>query len=93
VAGVSGALLPLATIQSGQTQAPIERRDRVMTASAVIIYVIFCLLTGLCGIQRRMGFFGTFILALLVTPIPVLLVLLLTAPSRRYESRRRVQRY
>jgi hypothetical protein len=49
--------------------------------------VIFCLLTGLCGIQRRMGFFGTFLFALLVTPIPVLLVLLLTAPSRRYESR------
>jgi hypothetical protein len=63
-----------------------------MTATAVIVYVIFCLLTGLCGIQRRMGFFGTFLFALLVTPIPVLLVLLLTAPSRRYESRRGPQR-
>jgi hypothetical protein len=63
-----------------------------MTAVAVIIYVIFCLLTGLCGVQRRMGFIGTFIFALLVTPIPVLLVLLLTAPSRRYESQRRTQR-
>jgi hypothetical protein len=59
-----------------------------MTAVAVIVYVIFCLLTGLCGIQRRMGFLGTFILALLVTPIPVLLVLLLTAPSRRYDRDR-----
>jgi hypothetical protein len=63
-----------------------------MTAVAVIIYVIFCVLTGLCGVQRRMGFIGTFIFALLVTPIPVLLVLLLTAPSRRYESQRRTQR-
>jgi hypothetical protein len=60
-----------------------------MTAAAVLLYVIFCLLTGLCGIQRRMGYFGTFILALLLTPIPVLLVLLLTAPSRRFEARRR----
>ena len=63
-----------------------------MTAIAVIIYVIFCLLTGLCGVQRRMGFLGTFIFALLVTPIPVLIVLLLTAPSRRFESQRRTQR-
>jgi hypothetical protein len=63
-----------------------------MTAVAVIVYVIFCLLTGLCGVQRRMGFLGTFIFALLVTPIPVLIVLLLTAPSRRFESQRRTQR-
>jgi hypothetical protein len=33
-----------------------------------------------------MGFLATFIIALLVTPIPVLLVLLLTAPSRRPET-------
>jgi len=39
-----------------------------------------------------MGFLGTFIFALLVTPIPVLIVLLLTAPSRRFESQRRTQR-
>jgi hypothetical protein len=57
-----------------------------MTAIAIFIYVAFCLLAGLCGVKRRMGFLATFILALLVTPIPVLLVLLLTAPSRRYET-------
>jgi hypothetical protein len=57
-----------------------------MTAAAAILYVIFCLLTGLCGIQRKLGFWGTFVIALLVTPIPVLLVLLLTAPSRRYDA-------
>ena len=27
-----------------------------------VIYVIFCVLTGLLGIDRRMGFFGTFLL-------------------------------
>jgi hypothetical protein len=57
-----------------------------MTAAAAILYVIFCMLTGLCGIQRKLGFWGTFVIALLVTPIPVLLVLLLTAPSRRYDA-------
>jgi hypothetical protein len=54
-----------------------------MSAVAIILYVIFCLLTGLCGIQRRLGFWGTFFISLLVTPIPVLLVLLLTAPRRQ----------
>jgi hypothetical protein len=47
------------------------------------LYVIFALLTGLCGSQRRLGFFGTFLISLLVTPVVVLFVLLLTGPSRR----------
>jgi quinol-cytochrome oxidoreductase complex cytochrome b subunit len=50
-------------------------------AAIVIIYIVFCLLTGLCGTQRRLGFFGTFIISLLVTPVVMLLVLILTAPS------------
>jgi len=53
-----------------------------------IIYIILCLLTGLCGSQRRMGFLGTFILAIITTPLMVLPVLLLTGPSRRIEWRR-----
>jgi hypothetical protein len=53
------------------------------------LYVVFCLLTGLCGIDRRMGFFGTFLLALVLTPLLVLPVLLVTGPSRRVEWRRR----
>jgi hypothetical protein len=35
-----------------------------------------------------MGFFGTFILAVITTPLVVLPVLLLTGPSRRIEWRR-----
>jgi hypothetical protein len=45
-------------------------------------------LTGLCGMNRRMGFIGTFLLSLLVTPVIVLLVLLLTGPSRNIELHR-----
>jgi hypothetical protein len=56
---------------------------------AVILYVAFCLLAGLCGSQRRMGFFGTFLVSLVVTPVVVLLVLILTAPSHRDEPDRR----
>jgi hypothetical protein len=51
------------------------------------IYVVFCVLTGFCGITRRMGFFGTFVIALVTTPLVVLPVLLLTGPSRRVEWR------
>jgi hypothetical protein len=50
-------------------------------AVIVIIYIVFCLLTALCGTQRRLGFFGTFIVSLLITPVVMLLVLILTAPS------------
>jgi peptidoglycan/LPS O-acetylase OafA/YrhL len=56
-----------------------------------IFYIILCLLTGLCGAYRRMGFFGTFLIALFVTPVLVLLVLLLTGPSQRIEWHRRTQ--
>ena len=54
-----------------------------------VIYIIFCVLTGFCGIDRRMGFFGTFLLALIVTPIVVLPILLLTGPARRWGWHRR----
>jgi len=47
------------------------------------IYLIFCVLTGLLGMDRRMGFFGTFLLALVTTPFVVLPLLLLTGPSSR----------
>ena len=53
------------------------------------IYIIFCVLTGLCGSDRRMGFLGTFLLALATTPLVVLPLLLITGPSRRVEWRRR----
>jgi hypothetical protein len=53
------------------------------------VYLIFCILVGIAGSQRRMGFTGTFIFSLLVTPVVVLIVLLLTGPSQRIERQRR----
>jgi hypothetical protein len=50
------------------------------------VYVAFCLLTGLYGFDRRMGFIGTFLISLVVTPVAVLAVLLLTAPKHRHVS-------
>jgi hypothetical protein len=54
---------------------------------AVLLYLAFSILVGLAGSQRRMGFTGTFILSLLLTPVVVLIVLLLTGPSQRVEGR------
>jgi len=61
----------------------------MVIAIAVVIYVVFCILTGLCGSQRRLGFIGTFILSLLLTPVIVLPILMLTGPSRGVEWRPR----
>jgi len=54
-----------------------------------IVYIILCVLTGLCGVNRRVGFFGTFLIALAATPLLVLPVLFITGPSRRIEWRQR----
>jgi hypothetical protein len=58
-------------------------------AAAVLAYVVACLFTGYCGAHRRMGFWGTFFLALFTTPLIVLPVLFITGPSRRFEWRSR----
>ena len=55
-----------------------------------IVYLVFRVLTGLGGIHRRMGFLGTFVLALLTTPLVVPPILVITGPSRRVEWRQRV---
>jgi hypothetical protein len=54
------------------------------------IYLIFCLLTALCGTQRRVGFLGTLVLAVILTPLLVLPILLLTGPSHKVEWHRRM---
>jgi len=58
-------------------------------AAAVLAYIVACLFAGFCGAHRRMGFWGTFFLALFTTPLIVLPVLFITGPSRRFEWRSR----
>jgi hypothetical protein len=63
-----------------------------MTQSiAIILYVLFCVLAGICGTYRRLGFFGTFLISLVITPIVMLLVLIVTAPVSSPERDRRPQ--
>ena len=48
------------------------------------IYILACLLVGLVGSRRSMGFFTAFFLSLIFTPIVVILVLQLTrTPDRQ----------
>jgi len=61
----------------------------VLPLALLVAYLVFCILVGLCGSQRRMGFTGTFLLSLFVTPVIALIVLLITGPSRRVEMERR----
>ena len=63
----------------------------VLPLAVLAAYLVFALLVGLCGSQRRMGFTGTFLLSLVVTPVIALLVLMITGPSRRAEMARRAE--
>jgi hypothetical protein len=56
----------------------------------LIIYVVFCALTGIGGMDRRLGFFTTFFLALAFTPFLVLPFLLISGPSRNSKWRGRL---
>jgi hypothetical protein len=58
-------------------------------AVAILAYITICLLTGFCGTHRRMGFWGTFVLALVITPLLAWPVLFITGPSRNVEWPRR----
>ena len=49
----------------------------VLPLAVLVAYLLFCILVGLCGSQRRMGFTGTFLLSLAITPVIGLLVLLI----------------
>jgi hypothetical protein len=68
------------------------QRDPALTQTiAVVVYIVFCILVGLYGNQRRTGFTGTFILSFFITPFVVLIVLLLTGLSQRIARQRRPQ--
>jgi hypothetical protein len=54
-----------------------------------ILYIFICALTGLCGKDSRIGFFGTFLIALVMTPLVVLpALMLLRGPYRRVDRSR-----
>lgn len=48
------------------------------------IYLLACILVGIVGSRRSMGFFAAFLFSLIFTPIVVILVLQLTRTPERY---------
>lgn len=61
----------------------------VLPLALLCAYLIFSILVGLCGSQRRLGFTGTFLLSLVITPVLALILILITGPSRRVQMERR----
>ena len=53
------------------------------------LWVLACIVVGLVGRRRSMGFFGVFLLSLVLSPIVMILVLQLTrTPDRERRDRR-----
>lgn len=51
----------------------------------VIVYLVLCFIIGIAGRRRRLGFFGFFLLSVLLTPVITLGWLLIT--HRRFLAR------
>lgn len=61
-----------------------------MESVLIIIYLLACILVGLVGSRRSMGFFAAFFFSLLFSPIVVILILQLTrATDRQRRDRQR----
>jgi predicted MFS family arabinose efflux permease len=56
----------------------------------IFIYLLACILVGLVGSRRSMGFFAAFFFSLLFSPVVVILILQLTRtrPRQKRESQR-----
>jgi len=54
----------------------------------IVIYLLACILVGLVGSRRSMGFFAAFFFSLFFSPIVVILVLQLTRTPDRYRRDR-----
>ncbi|HLJ65371.1 MAG TPA: hypothetical protein VKT70_14745 [Stellaceae bacterium] len=48
------------------------------------LYLLACIVVGLVGSRRAMGFFAAFFLSLIFTPLIVIIVLQLTQPPERF---------
>lgn len=54
-----------------------------MSVELAAIYILFCLVAGIAGRKRRIGFWGFFFSSILFTPFLSLLFMYLAAPRQR----------
>src|SRR5262245_16003274 len=64
-----------------------KRKTKMALASLIVLYIICCLITAYFGRYRRMGYMGSFLLSVLITPLLMLLILAITGPSEGIEWR------
>jgi Sec-independent protein secretion pathway component TatC len=48
----------------------------------ILVYLGLCVAAGYLGRRRALGFFGFFVLSVVVTPLLTIVILILTAPRR-----------
>lgn len=50
---------------------------------AIAIYAVLCIVAGLFGMRRVIGFWGTLFLSVMLTPLIMLIMLLMLAPKKK----------
>ena len=50
---------------------------------AIAIYAVLCVIAGLFGMRRVIGFWGTLFLSVMLTPLIMLVMLLMLAPKKK----------
>lgn len=50
----------------------------------ITIYLLLCLLVAYRGRKTKIGYFGTLLLSILLTPVVVFIALLILTPSPKY---------
>jgi len=50
---------------------------------AIAIYAVLCIIAGLFGMRRVIGFWGTLFLSVMLTPLIMLVMLLMLAPKKK----------
>ncbi len=57
-----------------------------MIAPLTILWIVGSLIAGWLGRKRRLGFWGTLLFSLLISPIVMILVLILAHPAKPKEA-------
>lgn len=52
------------------------------------IYIALCIPVAIVGTGSRLGFFGTFLFSLLLTPLVMIFLLIMLTPRKRKTARR-----
>jgi len=63
---------------------PGERRKTMLTYLVPVLYLVVCLLVAYFGRNTRVGYWGTFLLSLALTPFITIIAIIVLGPSKRH---------